>query len=63
VEHKTGAIAGTSMGEMIYSASIERTAATDEAVDLISFGKKKFRQVGPVLASNAGDQGAFSIHI
>jgi hypothetical protein len=44
---------------MIQPPRVERTGTADNAVDLITLGQQQFRQIGSILASNAGDQSAF----
>ena len=45
--------------DMVNSVGIERRGASLDAVNLVSFAKQEFCQVGPVLTGNAGDECAF----
>ncbi|MCY1528062.1 hypothetical protein D9M68_631540 [compost metagenome] len=55
-------IAGLIMGilvQVVDAGRIEQRSAPLDAMDFIALGKQKLRQVGPVLAGNAGNQCPF----
>ena len=43
----------------IQASGVEGAGAADEAVDFVAFGQQQFREVGAVLAGDAGDEGFF----
>ena len=42
-------------------AEIHRASA-DDAMDFVAFGKKEFREIGAILASDASDEGDVFSH-
>jgi hypothetical protein len=47
--------------DVIDTLSIEKRSAAFDAVNLVTFSEKKFREVGAVLSGDAGDECCFHI--
>ncbi len=57
-EHADARLVGVPV-YVVYPAGIERGRTADDAVHLVSLVQEEFRQIGSVLARNAGDKGLF----
>ncbi|MNF07170.1 hypothetical protein D3C80_2072920 [compost metagenome] len=59
VQHEIARLVVGILVQMIDARGIEQRSTPLDAVDLIALGQQELRQIGPVLAGNAGNQCPF----
>ncbi|KAG0753743.1 hypothetical protein G6F22_021323 [Rhizopus arrhizus] len=59
MQHEIARLVVRILVQVVDARGVEQRSAPLDAVDLIALGQQELRQVGPVLAGNAGNQCPF----